>query len=139
MALRMARELGERSLVLEALVRTLPALTGPDTIDDLLAASDEIVRLDGAPATWWSAEAFLARHYALIQRSDAAGAYRALEAFGECARILASARPPGSTIGSARSAPSTRANSPTRRRASASSSRRAKGFAATRWPTTERS
>jgi hypothetical protein len=84
----MARRLGNRSLVLEALVRTFPALTGPDSIDELLAAADEVLRLDGPPLTWWSAEAFLARYYALSQRGDEAGATRALEAFGESSRQL---------------------------------------------------
>jgi tetratricopeptide (TPR) repeat protein len=87
-ALRMARELGDRSLLLEALVRRFPALTGPDTLDALLAASDEVLRLDGPPASWWSAEAFFARYHALTQRGDAAAADRALDAFGECARLL---------------------------------------------------
>jgi DNA-binding winged helix-turn-helix (wHTH) protein/tetratricopeptide (TPR) repeat protein len=86
-ALEIARKLGDRSLVLEALVRTFPALTGPDTTDELLAAADEVLRLD-SPLSWWSAEAFLARHHALVQRCDAAGARRALEAFGESAKLL---------------------------------------------------
>lgn len=87
-ALEMARDLGDRSLVLEALVRGFPALTGPDTTDELLAAADEVLRHDGPPVSWWSAEAFLARHHALEQRGDTAGAARALEAFGDCARHL---------------------------------------------------
>jgi tetratricopeptide (TPR) repeat protein len=87
-ALEMAREIGDRSLVLEALVRTFHSLTGPDTTDELLAAADEVLRLDGPPLSWWSAEAFLARHQALAQRCDPAGAARALEAFGESARLL---------------------------------------------------
>ncbi len=87
-ALEMARDVGDRALVLETLVRSFPALTGPDTTGDLLAAADEVLRLDGPPASWWSAEAFLARHHALVQRGDPAGAGRALEAFGDCARLL---------------------------------------------------
>jgi DNA-binding winged helix-turn-helix (wHTH) protein/tetratricopeptide (TPR) repeat protein len=87
-AVEMAREIGDRSLVLEALVRTFHSLTGPDTTDELLAAADEVLRLDGPPLSWWSAEAFLARHHALAQRCDSAGAARALEAFGESARLL---------------------------------------------------
>jgi tetratricopeptide (TPR) repeat protein len=87
-ALRAAREIGDRSLVLEALVRTFPGLAGPDTTDDLLAACDEVLRLDGPPPSWWSAEAYVARAQALIQRSDAAEASRALDAFGECAKLL---------------------------------------------------
>jgi tetratricopeptide (TPR) repeat protein len=87
-ALAIARELGDRALVLEALVRTFPALTGPDSTDELLAAADEVLRTDGPPLSWWSAEAYLARHHALAQRCDAAGAHRALEAFGESAKLL---------------------------------------------------
>ena len=87
-SLAMARDLGDRALVLEALVRTFPALTGPDTTDELLAAADEVIRHDGPPLSWWSAEAFLARHHALVQRCDAVGAQRALEAFGESAKLL---------------------------------------------------
>ncbi|MGH7437088.1 MAG: hypothetical protein ACRENE_15550, partial [Polyangiaceae bacterium] len=87
-ALAMARRLGNRALVLEALVRTFPALTGPDTTDELLAAADEVLRFDGPPLSWWSAEAFLARYHALSQRGDGAGAARALEAFGQSARQL---------------------------------------------------
>jgi DNA-binding winged helix-turn-helix (wHTH) protein/tetratricopeptide (TPR) repeat protein len=87
-ALQMARELGDRSLLLEALVRAFPALTGPAAVDELLAVSDEVLRLDGPPPTWWSAEAFLARYHALTQTGDAVRARRALDAFGECAKLL---------------------------------------------------
>jgi DNA-binding winged helix-turn-helix (wHTH) protein/tetratricopeptide (TPR) repeat protein len=83
-AVRLAREVGDRSLLVEELARTLPANTGPDATDALLATTDEIVRLDGDPPSWWTAEAFLARYFALAQRSDRPGATRALEAFGEC-------------------------------------------------------
>jgi eukaryotic-like serine/threonine-protein kinase len=87
-ALAMARQLGDRPLVVEALVRTLPALTGPDTTDELIAAADEVLRMDGPPMSWWSADAFLARYHAFVHRCDMAGARRALEAFGECGRLL---------------------------------------------------
>jgi tetratricopeptide (TPR) repeat protein len=87
-ALAIARELGDRSLLLEALVSTFHSLSGPDSIDALLAAADEVLRLDGPPLTWWSGEAFFARYNALLQRGDAAAADRALEAFGQCAKRL---------------------------------------------------
>jgi eukaryotic-like serine/threonine-protein kinase len=87
-AVRLARELGDRSLLVEALVSTFRSLTGPDRIDDLLAAADEVLRAEGTDLTWWSAEAYYARHHALLQRGDAAGAERALATFGECARRL---------------------------------------------------
>jgi DNA-binding winged helix-turn-helix (wHTH) protein/tetratricopeptide (TPR) repeat protein len=87
-ALGLARELGEPSVLLEALVCSLPSLGGPDHIDDLLATADEILRLDGPVVSWWSAEAFFGRYGALSLRGDAAAADRALEAFGECADQL---------------------------------------------------
>ncbi len=87
-ALGLARELGDRSLLLEALVSSLPSLGGPDHIDELLARAAEILRLDGPVVSWWSAEAFFGRYGALCLRGDAAPADRALEAFGECADQL---------------------------------------------------
>ncbi len=87
-ALGFARALGDRSLLLESLVWSLPSLGGPDDVDDLLATTDEIVRLDGPALSWWSAEAFFGRYSALRVRGDAPAADRALEAFGECADQL---------------------------------------------------
>jgi eukaryotic-like serine/threonine-protein kinase len=87
-ALGLARGAGDRSLLLEVLVSTFPSLSGPDSIPLLLARVDDVLRLDGNPASWWSAEAFFARHHALLQRGEASAAARALEDFGECARQL---------------------------------------------------
>jgi DNA-binding winged helix-turn-helix (wHTH) protein/type II secretory pathway predicted ATPase ExeA len=87
-AVRTARELGDRSLLLEALASSFHALSGPDRIDELLAVADEVLQLDGPAVSWWSAEAFFARHHSLLQRGDAAGAERALRAFGACADRL---------------------------------------------------
>jgi DNA-binding winged helix-turn-helix (wHTH) protein/tetratricopeptide (TPR) repeat protein len=87
-ALGFARALGDRSLLLESLVWSLPSLGGPDDTDELLATTDEIVRLDGPALSWWSAEAFFGRYSALRVRGDAPAADRALEAFGECAEQL---------------------------------------------------
>ncbi|HEX4448103.1 MAG TPA: hypothetical protein VH044_15245, partial [Polyangiaceae bacterium] len=87
-AVRTARELGDRSLLLEALTSSFHALSGPDRIDATLAVADEVLQLDGPEVSWWSAEAFFARHHALLQRGDAPGAERALQAFGACADRL---------------------------------------------------
>ncbi len=87
-ALQLARDLGDPSRLLEALVSTFPANAGPDRIDELLARADEVLRLDGPRVSWWSAEAFSARYTALLQRGDGPAARRALEAFGECAHSL---------------------------------------------------
>jgi DNA-binding winged helix-turn-helix (wHTH) protein len=87
-AVRLARELGDRQVLLAALVSTFHGLSGPDAIDDLLAKADEVLRLDGPTVSYWSAEAFLARYNALLQRGDSLAADRALEAFGECAKRL---------------------------------------------------
>jgi DNA-binding winged helix-turn-helix (wHTH) protein len=87
-AVRTARELGDRSLLLEALTSTFHALSGPDRLDELLAAADEVLLHDGPEVSWWSAEAFFARYHALFQRGDPAGAERALQAFGACAERL---------------------------------------------------
>ncbi|HLK40180.1 MAG TPA: hypothetical protein VKU41_25670, partial [Polyangiaceae bacterium] len=87
-ALGLARELGDHALEMEAMVASLHSLSGPDSTDSLLARVDEILKLDGPPISWWSAEAFFARYNALLQRGDMKGAERALEAFGECARLM---------------------------------------------------
>jgi tetratricopeptide (TPR) repeat protein len=87
-ALATARGLGDRAVLLEVLTSRLHALSGVDRIDELLATADEILRLDGLDVSWWSAEAFFARHHALLQRGDVAGAERALQAFGACGHRL---------------------------------------------------
>jgi tetratricopeptide (TPR) repeat protein len=86
--LRLAREVGDQRLVVEALLCTFHSLTGPDSIESLLAATDEVLRLDDARLSWASAEAFFGRYIALLHRADGPGAERAIEAFGECARLL---------------------------------------------------
>jgi DNA-binding winged helix-turn-helix (wHTH) protein len=87
-AIRIAREHGDTQALLEALTSAFHALSGPDRIEDLLAAVEEVLEREGPEVTWWSAEAFLARHHALFQRGDMAGADRALQAFGACAHRL---------------------------------------------------
>jgi DNA-binding winged helix-turn-helix (wHTH) protein len=87
-AVGLAREAGDRQLYLAALVSSFHGLTGADAIDQLLARTDEVLRLDGPAVTWWSAEAFYGRHGALLQAGDARAAERALESFGECAQRL---------------------------------------------------
>jgi hypothetical protein len=87
-AVRIARELGERPLLLEALASTFHCLSGPDRVVDLLAAADEVLTLDGPIVSWWSAEAYFARFQGLYHLGDVPGAERAIEAFGECAHRL---------------------------------------------------
>jgi hypothetical protein len=87
-AVRIARELGDRSLLLEALSSSFHSLSGPDRVAALLAVADEVLALDGPVVSWWSAEAFFARFQALSQIGDMPGADRALAAFGECAHRL---------------------------------------------------
>ena len=87
-AVSLARETGRTELLLEALSSRFHGLSGPDTIDELLGVSDEVLRLDAASRSWWSADAFFARYHALLQRGDMVAAQRALEAFGQTARAL---------------------------------------------------
>jgi DNA-binding winged helix-turn-helix (wHTH) protein/tetratricopeptide (TPR) repeat protein len=87
-AVFLARETGRTDLLLEALSSRFHGLSGPDTIDELLGVSDEVLRLDAASRSWWSADAFYARYHALLQRGDMVAAQRALEAFGQTARVL---------------------------------------------------
>jgi DNA-binding winged helix-turn-helix (wHTH) protein len=85
-ALALAREIGTDRTLLEALCARLFSLSGPDDIDALLATTDEMLALERARTTWMTLEAYSARYAALIYRGDAAGADRALEAYGRAAR-----------------------------------------------------
>jgi eukaryotic-like serine/threonine-protein kinase len=87
-AVSLARETGSTDLLLEALSCRFHGLSGPDSIDELLDVTDEVLRLDAACRSWWSADAFFARYHALLQRGDIVAAQRALEAFGQTARDL---------------------------------------------------
>jgi DNA-binding winged helix-turn-helix (wHTH) protein len=85
-AVRLAREVNAPSVLLEALRARLFSLSGPDSIDELLSVTEEIVRLDAQPkGSTWSSDAQLARYQALMRRGDRAGAERALDAFARIA------------------------------------------------------
>ncbi len=87
-ALELARTLGERSSLFEALRARLYSLSGPDDIDALLKVTDELLELERGRASWYTAEAYSARVAALLHRGDMAGADAALAAFGQTAQRL---------------------------------------------------
>jgi len=84
-ALVLARRLGNRLRLFEALRARLHALSGPDHIDDLLEVASEMLALD-SDRTWMSWEAHAARVGALIHRGDIAGADATLHLLGRVAR-----------------------------------------------------
>jgi DNA-binding winged helix-turn-helix (wHTH) protein/tetratricopeptide (TPR) repeat protein len=87
-AVKLAREVGETELLLEALGSRLYGLSGPDHLDELLSTSEEMLRLSPPENAWWSAEAYIGRYLAFLQRADLVGAERALTAFGEVAHAM---------------------------------------------------
>lgn len=87
-AVALAREIGNPALLLETLGYTLYGLSGPDDLDRLLAATEEMLRLVTPDKAWWSAEAYIGRYLAFLQRADLPSAERALAAFGEVAHSL---------------------------------------------------
>jgi tetratricopeptide (TPR) repeat protein len=87
-AVGLARDLGQPDLVVETLGYRLYALSGPDHLDELLATSEEMLRLVSPGKAWWSAEAYVGRYLAFLQRGDLASAERALSAFGEVSHGL---------------------------------------------------
>jgi hypothetical protein len=87
-ALTLARRLGERSTLIEALRSHLYSLSGPDDIDALLAVVSEILELDAERPTVTSLDAHIGRVAALMYRGEHAAAGQALEALGQQARHL---------------------------------------------------
>jgi hypothetical protein len=74
---------------MEALHASLHGLSGPDDIDALLSATDELARLDdGGTLTVLALDARLARVQALVLRGNMPAAYRELEAYGTRAEQL---------------------------------------------------
>src|SRR4029077_14676564 len=69
-AVRLARDLGHPGLLLETLGHSLYALSGPDHLDELLSVTDEMLRLADRDTAWWSAEAYIGRYLAFLQRAD---------------------------------------------------------------------
>jgi DNA-binding winged helix-turn-helix (wHTH) protein len=78
-ALELARRVDQHDALAEALTARLYALSGPNDIGELLALSEEIFALDSTKFSWLQLEALTARHVALLQRGDQAGARAAVE------------------------------------------------------------
>jgi DNA-binding winged helix-turn-helix (wHTH) protein/tetratricopeptide (TPR) repeat protein len=78
----LAREIGDQSLLLETLGASLYGFSGPDNLDRLLTVSEEMLRLATPKTVWWTAEAYIGRYLAFLQRADMPSAERALAAFG---------------------------------------------------------
>jgi DNA-binding winged helix-turn-helix (wHTH) protein/tetratricopeptide (TPR) repeat protein len=86
-AVDLARQSGDKDDLTEALRYRLPALSGPDHIDELLEVTSEILRLK--PDVGSNAgEVEAARYHALLQRGEMAAARRELEALGRLGREL---------------------------------------------------
>ena len=85
-ALALARPVGGQTL-LEALWSRTFSLTGPDDVREVLALSDEMLRLDASLGrSWWSGEAHFVQFGAHAYRGDAAARDRALDDLGRMAR-----------------------------------------------------
>ncbi len=87
-ALDLARQLGERTSMFEALRSRLYSLSGPDDIGVLLKVTEEILALEHDRDGWMSGEAYGARFAAFVHRGDIAEADRALAALGQTVRLL---------------------------------------------------
>ncbi|HVW27159.1 MAG TPA: AAA family ATPase [Polyangiaceae bacterium] len=87
-AVALARELGNPGLLLESLGYSLHGLSGPDHLDQLLAVTEEMLRLADKEMAWWTAEAYVGRYLAFLQRADLPSAERALKSFGDVAHAL---------------------------------------------------
>jgi hypothetical protein len=89
-ALELARALGDRDALVEALCARLHALSGPDHIDALIEAADDLLARS-AQDTWMQAEAHTARIGAFLHRGDVPAADAAL---GEAERVTREAHLP---------------------------------------------
>jgi len=87
-ALELARGSGARPLLMEALRSRFYSLCGPDDIDALLAATDEVFALEADRPTPVSVEAHCARAGALLYRGEITAADQAFEAVGRIAAEL---------------------------------------------------
>lgn len=87
-ALRLARQIDEPEVLLEALNARWRGLSGPDSIDALLDAASEVLRLDARSASRRRADAQVTRYLALMRRGDVAAAERALAELGATGRQL---------------------------------------------------
>jgi DNA-binding winged helix-turn-helix (wHTH) protein/tetratricopeptide (TPR) repeat protein len=87
-AVALAREGSDPADLVEALRSRLHALSGPDTIDELLHVADEISSLKPYAMSNQRGEAEIARFHALIHKGDMIAAERALEDIGHVGRTL---------------------------------------------------
>jgi hypothetical protein len=87
-AVRLARISGEPNLILEALRSRFRALSGPDSMEELLRVIEELMRLEPRGSTWWTADALVVRFQTLLRRGDAVAADRSLAMFGRAARDM---------------------------------------------------
>jgi DNA-binding winged helix-turn-helix (wHTH) protein len=87
-ALRLARASGDSSLIHEALRSRFRALSGPDSMEELLRVSDELLSSQSPAMAWWSADALVVRYQTLLRRGDVSGADRALAIMGRAAREM---------------------------------------------------
>jgi DNA-binding winged helix-turn-helix (wHTH) protein/tetratricopeptide (TPR) repeat protein len=87
-AVALARAGGDEADLVEALHSRLHALSGPDTIDELLDVADEMCRLGPYVTSNLRGEAEVARYYALVHKGDMAAAEQALEDLGHLGRSL---------------------------------------------------
>jgi hypothetical protein len=87
--LALARTLPGPQATMEALHASLHGLSGPDDVDALLEAADELARLDeGGPLTLLAHDGMMARMQALVLRGDMTAAYRELEKYSARAEHL---------------------------------------------------
>lgn len=84
-AVEIARPVGGHTLA-EALWSRIFALTGPDTIDELLEVTNEMLRQGDPDSSPWSGEAHYAQFCAHLLRGAMPSAELALEAYGRAAR-----------------------------------------------------
>jgi DNA-binding winged helix-turn-helix (wHTH) protein/tetratricopeptide (TPR) repeat protein len=87
-AVRLAHASGDKTLILEATRSRFRALSGPDTMDELLRVTEELSSADPRLGAWWGGDAVVVRYQTLLRRGDVAGADRALAAFGRMGRDL---------------------------------------------------
>jgi DNA-binding winged helix-turn-helix (wHTH) protein/tetratricopeptide (TPR) repeat protein len=83
-AVELARETGDRADLAYALRSRIPALSGPNHIDELLALTVELLQLDPDSV----AEVEEARYRALLHRGEVEQAEAVLESYGRVARRL---------------------------------------------------
>ncbi|MDH5672589.1 MAG: AAA family ATPase [Myxococcales bacterium] len=87
-ALQLARELGQRSSLLEAMRARLYSLSGVDDIDALLSLCDEMLEAETSDSSWGRGEALAARYGALLLRGRVEEADAALADLERVTRAL---------------------------------------------------